>query len=47
MSNIYPAAFGFGVFELPNPEARLPRHRQVDTLVDRRPAKGPGRRRGR
>jgi hypothetical protein len=43
MSNIFPAAFGFGVLELPRPDQRPPR-RAHDTLVDHRPAKGRRRR---
>jgi hypothetical protein len=43
--NIHVGLFGFGIFELPNPDARQPRRRSHDTLVDHRPlpshARGP------
>ena len=46
MSNIYPATFGFGLFELPSPDARPTGRRTHDVLVDQRPFKGrrPGKR---
>ena len=38
--NVHIGLFGFGLYELPDPDARTSRRHAHDTIVDRRPHRG-------